>query len=507
MTRVISVFLPTLSTDRVRRKTGDAAPPADTPLILVGRDGRRRVVLAADAAAQAAGLRVGMPATKAQALVQSLVIQDADPAADAEALERLALWMLQRFAPIVAADPSDGIVIDCSGADHLHGGEPAMLATLVEKLASVGLLARAAIADTWGAAHALARFGGRAGFVSEPGKAANDVATLPVAGLRLPPPLIDSLRVLGFDQIGDLLAQPRAPLALRFGAELGRRLDQTIGRIAEPIDPVRPDTIIEARRAFAEPIGAAETIARYIGKLATQLCDGLEQKGVGARRIDLICQRVDNRAQAVRIGTGLPLRDAKRMTRLLSDKIETIDPGFGIEIMTLTAAVTEPLAPKQVITNLVDEAEPDVSGLIDLLANRVGERNLYRIAPVASDVPERAARHIPALAPETGAEWPGHWPRPSRLLPNPEPIDTVALLPDHPPASFTWRGVRRRVKRADGPERVFGEWWKRDPELEAVRDYFRVEDDAGERYWVFRAGDGQDPLTGSQRWFLHGIFG
>jgi protein ImuB len=209
----------------------------------------------------------------------------------------------------------------------------------------------------------------------------------------------------------------------------------------------------------------------------------------------------------VRVGTGLPLRDAKRMTRLLCDKIETIDPGFGIELMTLAAIVTEPLAPKQVASSLIEESEPDVSGLIDLLANRVGERNLYRIAPVASDVPERAVRHIPALAPETGAEWLGHWPRPSRLLACPEPIETIALLPDHPPVSFTWRGVRRRVKRADGPERVFGEWWKRDPELEAVRDYFRVEDDAGERYWVFSAGDREDPLTGSQRWFLHGIFG
>ena len=142
----------------------------------------------------------------------------------------------------------------------------------------------------------------------------------------------------------------------------------------------------------------------------------MEQKGLGARRLDLICHRVDNRAQAVRVGTGLPLRDAKRMTRLLCDKIETIDPGFGIEIMTLAATVAEPLAPKQAVSSLVEEPEPDVSGLIDLLANRVGEQNLYRIAPVASDVPERSVRHIPALAPETGADWPGHWPRPSRLF-------------------------------------------------------------------------------------------
>ena len=507
MTRVISIFLPTLSTDRVRRKAGDAAPPRETPLILVGRDGRRRVVLAADAAAEAAGLRVGMPATKAQALVRGLVIQDVDRAADAEALARLALWMLQRVAPIVAADPPDGIIIDSAGADHLHGGEAVLLTTLVEKLAGVGLHAHAAIADSWGAAHALARFARGAGVISAKGDAATDVAPLPIAALRLAPELVGSLHVLGFARVGELLALPRAPLTLRFGPELGRRLDQATGRIAEPIEPIRPDELIEVRRAFAEPIGAAETIARSVGKLADQLCDALERKGLGARRLDLICHRVDSRAEALRVGTGQPLRDPKRMTRLLADKIETIDPGFGIEIMTLTATVAEPLAPKQAASQLIDETAPDISGLIDLLANRVGENNIYRVAPVASDVPERAVRHIAALAPDTGAEWPGHWPRPSRLFAHPEPIDTVALLPDHPPVTFSWRGVRRRVKRADGPERVYGEWWKRDPELIAVRDYFRVEDDAGERYWVYRAGDGEDPLTGSQRWFLHGIFG
>src|SRR6202161_2184678 len=174
MPRVISVFLPTLSTDRVRRKAGNTAPPPEAPLILVGRDGRRRVVLAADAAAHAAGLRVGMPASKAQALVQGLVIQDANPAADAEALERLALWMLQRFAPIVAADPPDGVVVDFTGADHLHGGEAGLLAPLIDKLAGVELRARCAIADTWGAAHASARFRAQPGYISEVGKAATD---------------------------------------------------------------------------------------------------------------------------------------------------------------------------------------------------------------------------------------------------------------------------------------------------------------------------------------------
>jgi protein ImuB len=296
-------------------------------------------------------------------------------------------------------------------------------------------------------------------------------------------------------------------LTLRFGPELGRRLDQALGRIAEPIEPVRSPDLVEVRRGFAEPIGAPETIARYTGKLVAQLCDALEAKGLGATRLDLLFHRVDNRIEAVRIGTAQPVRDVKRLTRLLCDKIETVAPGFGIEIMTLAATLAAPLAPRQIISSLTEEPEADVSALIDTLANRVGEKQLYRIAPVTSDVPERSVQKIAPLAPAAGVGWPDHWPRPARLLANPEPIETVALLPDHPPVTFSWRGVRRRVKRADGPERVFGEWWKRDAELIAVRDYFQVEDDAGERFWIFRAGDGEDAETGSQRWFMHGIFG
>jgi protein ImuB len=318
---------------------------------------------------------------------------------------------------------------------------------------------------------------------------------------------VDDLRKLGFERIADLLATPRAPLTLRFGPELGRRLDQATDQTGEPIEPVRPPDIVEAQQLFAEPIGAAETIARYVAKLTAKLCQELEVRGLGARRLDLLFGLVDNRVQAIRIGTAQPVRDVKRLTRLLCDKIETVDPGFGIEIMRLAATAAEPFATKQTISSLVDEPEADVSGLIDILSNRVGENRLYRFAPVASDVPERSVQRIAAAAPATGDGWPTHWPRPARLLAPPEAIETVALLPDHPPVSFTWRGFRRRVRRADGPERVFGEWWKRDAELIAVRDYFQVEDDAGERFWIFRAGDGEDAGTGSHKWFIHGIFG
>lgn len=490
----------------MRRKAGDAAPAAEAPLVLIGRDKNRRVALAVDAAALAAGLRPGMPVTKAQVLVPGLAIQDADPHADAEGLERLAIWML-RFAPIVAPDPPDGIVIDTTGADYLHGGEAAMLEGMVGRLAMSGIVARAAIADSWGAAHAVARYGGQPIRIAPAGHGQSILEPLVLEALRLAPSTATELRRLGFQRIGDLLKQPRAPLALRFGPEIGRRIDQALGNVAEPINQVRPPDIVEVRRAFAEPIGAAETLARYIGKLVAELCSLMEQRGLGARRLDLICQRVDSHAQAVRVGMAMPVRDAKRLTRLLCDKIETITPAFGIEMMILAATSAEPLERSQVVSSLVEETVTDVSDLIDTLMNRVGERAVYRLAPLASDVPERSVGKIPAMAADTGASWPGHWPRPSRLLAQPDPVETVALLPDHPPVSFTWRGVRRRVKRADGPERVFGEWWKRDAELVAVRDYFRVEDEAGERYWLYRAGDGEDAATGSHRWFLHGVFG
>jgi protein ImuB len=494
-------------TDRFRRKSGDAAPPPETPLVLIGRDGRRRVVLAADAAARAAGLRIGMPAGKAQALVPGLIVHDAEPDADEIALERLALWALRRYAPIVAADPPDGLVIDTTGADHLHGGEAAMLTDMVERLGASGFAARAAVADTWGAAHALARFSTRAMTVIRSGETERAILPLPIAALRLPTAAIDGLRQLGFETVADLAATPRGSLALRFGPEPGRRLDQAFARVSEPIEPIRPEEIVEVRRGFAEPIGAAETIARYTGKLVAELCAELERRGQGARRLDLLFFRVDNRVEAIRAGTATPVRDVKRVTRLLTDKIETVDPGFGIELMRLAATATEPLRPKQTISSLAEAPEPDVSDVIDILANRVGENRLYRLAPVQSDVPERSVQRVAPMAPDTGEGWPGHWPRPPRLLPRPEPIETVALLPDHPPVTFTWRGVRRRVKRADGPERVFGEWWKRDAERAAVRDYFQVEDENGERYWVYRAGDGEDAATGSHKWFMHGIFG
>ena len=365
------------------------------------------MVLALDATARRAGLRIGMPAAKAQALLPGLILRDAEPATDAKALDRLALWALQRYAPIAAADPPDGLVIDVTGAAHLHGGEDAMLEGMVARLAASGIAARAAIADSWGAAHALARTAAQATLVVPAGDSGKTLLNLPIAALRLPKTMVADLSVLGFTRIGELAAKPRAPLTLRFGPELCRRLDQAMGRLSEPIDPVRPPDLIEVRRVFAEPIGAPETITRYIGKLTGQLCETLEAKGLGARQLDLLFHRVDNRIEAIRIGTARPVRDVKRLTRLLCDEIETIDPGFGIEIMRLATTLAEPLAPKQMVSSLSEEPEADISHLIDTLANRIGEQRLYRCAPLASDVPERSVEKIAPATPDTGETWSG----------------------------------------------------------------------------------------------------
>ncbi len=488
---------------------GGGAPLPEAPLVLKASDGRRRVVMAVNRAAFDTGLRIGMPLTKAQALVGDLIVRDAEPEADTEGLETLARWALRTYSPIAASDPPDGLVLDVTGAAHLQGGEADLLKGLVEAMAVQGFEARAAMADTWGAAHALARYATRTALVLPPGEGGRVLTKLPIAALRLPVETVSGLFGLGFETIGELSSQPRAPLVHRFGPDLGRRLDQVFGRMNEPIEPVVLPHVVAVERIFAEPIGAAETIARYTGKLTAQLCDKLEGRGLGACQLDLVFYRVDNRIEAVRVGMAQPVRDVKRLTRLLCDKIETVDPGFGIERMRLTATQAEPLIAKQAST--MDEGRGrDICDLIDVLSNRIGAERIYSLAPVASDVPERSLQRVPAVAVETepadAGLWPAHWPRPIRLFARPEKIIALAEVPDYPPKSLTWRGERKRIVAADGPERIFGEWWKRDAERLAVRDYFRVETEDGQRLWIYRSGDGEDMATGELHWFIHGVF-
>ena len=460
------------------------------------------VIASVDVAADALGLHPGMALAHAQAMVPGLLVVDADPAGDAAAVARLAAWCL-RLSPLTAPD-KDGVWIDVTGCTHLHGGEAAMLETLLARLEADGVAGRAAIADTPGAAHALARHAPGRVTIAAPGSTAAAIAGLPVAALRLEPDAVATLRRLGLERVADLAALPRAPLARRFGAGVLRRLDQALGREAEPITPVVPPDTPQARLAFPEPLLTTDSFVAVIGRLIRRVCTVLEHAGLGARHLDLLFERVDGTVAAIRVGTARPSRDPRHLGRLLEEKVETVDPGLGVDAVHLVVPFAEPLAYGQ-MANLAADPAADVAMLVDRLSNRLGAKRVWRAAPVESDVPERSVRRVPAVAPPGGKAWPA-WPRPTRLLHPPQPVEMMSVLPDHPPLAFTWRRHRHRVRRADGPERVTGEWWQRDAEIGAVRDYWQVEDEGGRRFWLYRRGDGQTPATGDLQWFLHGVF-
>jgi protein ImuB len=466
-------------------------------------------VAAADPAALAMGVRSGMKLAQAQAMLPGLHVLHADPEGDRAALDRLAAWCLG-FAPLTAPDPPDGIWIDATGSAHLHGGEAALLAVLTERLAQRGIAARAAIADTPGAAHALARFAGPTVSVVPPGGCEAAIDVLPIAALRLGPETVETLHRLGFELIGQLLATPRGPLVRRFGTDVVLRLDQALGRVAETIEPVFPPELPSHRLAFAEPLLTPEAIALVITRLVETVCPVMEAAGRGARQLQLLFERVDGSLQRIDIGTARPSRDGRHLARLLQERIEQVDPGLGIEAMRLIVPLTEKLAYSQPPAGLDQAdtiaAEEEIATLVDRLENRLGAGRVYRVIPVESDVPERSVRQVHPLVAPARMGWPPLLPRPTRLFDPPQPVDAMALLPDQPPVAFTWRRRRHRVRRADGPERVFGEWWRRTTEVTAVRDYFAVEDEDGRRFWLFRRGDGANPETGDRQWFLHGLF-
>jgi protein ImuB len=448
-----------------------------------------------------------MPVAQAQAMVPGLVIAPADPDDDARALADLAAWCL-RYAPLTAPDPPDGVWIDATGVTHLFAGEAALLDNIVEHLARGGITTRAAIADTPGAAWAVARHGETPTTVVPVHGAVVALRPLPLRALRLPEDILDGLGRVGFERIEQLLAAPRGPVTLRFGPMVMRRFDQALGRGVEPIEAVPPSEAITCRLAFPEPLLTREALAEMIRKLTTKACVALERRGQGARRLLLIFERVDRTQQSVCVGTARPNRHPAHLTKLLDEQLEHVDPGFGVEAMRLSMPVVEPLGLSQTKARIIaDETDAaDLSVLVDRLANRLGTGRLYRAAPVESNVPERSVRRIAALSPPSAIGWPRALPRPARLLKHPQPVQALAMLPDHPPAQFVWRRRRYRIRRADGPERIAGEWWKRDCERCATRDYWQVEDEQGRRFWLYRSGDAVDPATGDLRWFLHGFF-
>jgi protein ImuB len=542
MPRLASLFLPDLAIDRIRRASPPASPPSSSPakapeerglkpghwrpgarwareapprkavrdgvagaLVTAHRVGNRNLLAAICPQARMLGLEPGMPLAKARILVSGLDVRPADPAGDAAWLARLGLFAARRWTPRAALSGADGLWLDLTGVAHLFGGEQLMDERILAFLGRLGFAARIAVAGTAGAAHALARFGGAPLALCPAGREADALAALPLAALRLDEEALSRAHRLGLERIGELVAMPRAPLQRRFGTDLLLRLDQALGRVPEPLDPIVPEDPPSVDLGFLEPIATAEAIAEACGEAVRQLAATLAEAGLGVRRLVLSCERVDNIDQSVIVSTAKATRDGAHLRTLLCAKIEKIEPGFGIERLRLTAARVEPLAPRPIPGALAgDRAAPDLALLIDRLAVRLGARSVHRLTARESDLPERSVAAAGPLAGTAG--WPG-WPRPVRLLVPPEPLDRIlSVLPDGAPLRFQWRGRLYRVAAADGPERVHGEWWRHAAEREAVRDYFQVEDESGARFWLYRSGDGEDPATGDLRWHMHGLF-
>ena len=233
------------------------------------------------------------------------------------------------------------------------------------------------------------------------------LAGLPVAALRLATDTVDGLRRLGLERIGDLLAIPRAPLARRFGPEIALRLDQALGRVFEPIAPVHPPEVFSARLAFTEPLLTPEAFATVIAQLVARICTALENAGQGARRLDLLFERVDGTVQAIRIGTARPARCAPSRTVAGGAYRAGRSRSWrgGDAACRGAAPIRSPMRRPGALAGDGD-AEPDMSALVDRLANRLGADASIALPPVESDVPERSVRRVAALAPPATATWP-----------------------------------------------------------------------------------------------------
>lgn len=473
--------------------------------MLAAQAGNRLEIQAVDPAALALGLKPGVAVADARAWVPQVIVSPLDPAADEGDLRRLADWAT-RFSPLVAIDGADGLMLDIAGCAHLWGSEARMLADLGRHVRSFGLRHRAAIADTIGAAWSVARFGAGPNQIVPHDQQMTALSALPPAALRLPAELCAQLQRLGLKRIADLCALPRAALARRFGVTLMDRLDQALGRQDETLSPLLPPPPqCYVRMDFAEPIAQRADIDRALGLLLKRLAEALHPHESGPRKLDLCCYRLDGETQHLSIGTARANLDTAHLFRLFEEKLDHLRPEDGFEAMRLSGRELERLEMQQRDFEATAATHRDLAPLIDRLSNRLGDDAVHRCETRESHVPERAVRRLPPLAESPRLHWPKAAQRPIRLLPHPEPIEALAPIPDDPPVQFRWRHVLHRVRAAEGPERIAPEWWLPGGEDAEIRDYYRVEDAEGRRYWLYRAGLYQ---TGRlPRWFLHGLFG
>ena len=543
MTRVLSIWLPHLAIERWA-KTSDSPP--DSPAVLTVEGPHGPIIHAVTSAAAERGARTGARLTDARALDPALVAVPADLAGDAAMVERLAKWA-SRWSPLVEVD-EDGLRLDVTGVAHLFGGERGLVGDVRRRFARIGLTVRLAIAPTAAAAWALAHFApsprsaslGRPLPQGERSWAAK-LAPLSVAALRLDADTIRTLERLGLKTIGPLLDVPRLALARRFrGAEdVVDALDRALGRKAEPLTAAPADPPPRTALRLQEPATHPEAASQALDRLIPLLVRELERGRLGARRLSLTGYRVDGTIAVASVATTIASREPKHLHRLLADKVAALDPEFGFDAFALQADWTEDLGAAQ--ESLVEEpsGERELARLVDRLTVKLGPRAVRRPQRHESHVPERASGWVAAIksshsslgegdrrrrwrgcgamvGPSTiGSSADGPPPRaklreelrsPQRLLDRPEAIDVIYATPEGMPRRFVWRRMVHDIARAEGPERIAPEWW-RQPSSARLRDYYRVEDGEGRRYWIYREGLIGDGRGGAPGWFIHGLFG
>ncbi len=520
--RILSLWLPRLPTDRIKRQfCRDSAALVDNePSIVVARQNNALQVFAVDDIAAQFGLDVGMTLANARAICPHVQVHDADEAADAHTLNVVAEWC-DRFTPLVALDSPHGLFLDITGCAHLFGGEAAMMQLLCGMLTVQGFAVSAAIAGTAVCARTLTRH--VHGRIVREGEEADAVGLLPVSALGADATVAAGLRRAGLKTIGDVAERTRHEITARFGAPFTALLEQALGRGDAPISPRKPlpDYIVEKR--FAEPVLTEGVISATLSGLARMLVAAMEPQGRGARRLEARFFRTDGTVRSIMLDTGQPVTRGEVVDRLFRERLDALsdplDPGFGFDLIRLSASRTEIVVQQQRDLDANVHDNDELTALIDRIAARIGGKRVVVHLPQDTHIPERAVLAAPAqyhLAAASHAVWParamGEPPlRPLRLFERPEQIKVIAQVPDGPPARFVWRRATHAVVRAEGPERIAMEWWRAESAM-LTRDYFRVEDEAGLRFWLYRDGlYDREIAQGEGRamqpnWFMHGLF-
>jgi protein ImuB len=517
--RIIALWFPRLATDRLQRRwkarearTLSAETPREPPpLVVVAKEKNALRLSALDRKATAQGLTIGQPLANARAMLPELKVMAANDGADHKLLERIADWC-DRFTPFVALDPPRALLLDVTGATHLFGGEKALLDRILNILRRQGFAVRGALAGTAMAARACARH--RNGLVVTPGDEMKITAPLPIEALFLDPITTHAFRRAGLKTIGQVAHRDRRELTARFGSAMVFTLETALGKTEKPISPRIPLPDYSAERNFAEPVATEDIIRATLVSLAKTLAEALEQRGEGARRLEAAFFRADGAVMRIAVETGSPTREPAIIERLFREKLDALadplDPGFGFDLIRLSASRTQRCETALADFNADLNAEREIRFLVDRLSARFGAHRVLAFQSNDTHIPEAAGLAVPAQETrDTKSTWEVRRKeeaprRPLRLLAKPEEVETIATVPAGPPRRFRWRRVQHDVVLAEGPERIAMEWW-RHVTAQPTRDYFRVEDTNGNRFWLYRDGL-YARETGNPRWYLHGVF-